>query len=48
MPRAFRANSLSQFGPVVVRAFAIRIEAASQVDGHDSKVRAVLFNQRAR
>jgi hypothetical protein len=29
-------------------AFAIRIEAASQVDVNDPKVRAVLFGQRAR
>lgn len=34
--------------PAVARAFAIRIEAASQVDVSDPKVRAVLFNQRAR
>jgi GSH-dependent disulfide-bond oxidoreductase len=32
----------------VKRAFAIRIEAASAVDLHDPKVRAVLFGQRAR
>jgi GST-like protein len=32
----------------VKRAFAIRIEAASAVDMHDPKVRAVLFGQRAR
>ena len=34
--------------PAVVRAFAIRIEAASNVDPNDPAVRAVLFNQRAR
>ena len=34
--------------PAVARAFAIRIEAASAVDPSDPKVRAVLFNQRAR
>ena len=34
--------------PAVKRAFAIRIEAASAVDGNDPKVRAVLFSQRAR
>jgi GST-like protein len=34
--------------PAVARAFGIRIEAASTVDIHDPKVRAVLFNQRAR
>ena len=34
--------------PAVKRAFAIRIEAASAVDMRDSKVRAVLFGQRAR
>ena len=34
--------------PAVKRAFAIRIEAASAVDVHDPKVRAVLFGQRAR
>ncbi len=34
--------------PAVKRAFAIRIEAASAVDMHDPKVRAVLFGQRAR
>jgi GSH-dependent disulfide-bond oxidoreductase len=34
--------------PAVVRAFGIRVEAASQVDIKDPKVRAVLFNQRAR
>ena len=34
--------------PAVKRAFAIRVEAASAVDMHDPKVRAVLFGQRAR
>jgi GSH-dependent disulfide-bond oxidoreductase len=34
--------------PAVKRAFAIRIPAASAVDPHDPKVRAVLFGQRAR
>jgi GSH-dependent disulfide-bond oxidoreductase len=34
--------------PAVKRAFAIRIAAASAVDPHDPKVRAVLFDQRAR
>jgi GSH-dependent disulfide-bond oxidoreductase len=34
--------------PAVKRAFAIRVEAASQVDVNDPKVRAVLFGQRAR
>ena len=34
--------------PAVKRALAIRIEAASQVDVNDPKVRAVLFGQRAR
>ena len=34
--------------PAVKRAFAIRIDAASQVDVNDPKVRAVLFGQRAR
>jgi GSH-dependent disulfide-bond oxidoreductase len=34
--------------PAVKRAFAIRIEAASAVDIHDPKLRAVLFGQRAR
>ena len=34
--------------PAVVRAFGIRVEAASKVDIKDPKVRAVLFNQRAR
>jgi GSH-dependent disulfide-bond oxidoreductase len=34
--------------PAVKRAFAIRVEAASAVDPNDPKVRAVLFNQRAR
>jgi len=34
--------------PAVKRAFAIRIEAASAVDPQDPKVRAILFNQRAR
>jgi GSH-dependent disulfide-bond oxidoreductase len=34
--------------PAVKRAFAIRVEAASAVDIHDPKVRAVLFGQRAR
>ena len=34
--------------PAVKRAFAIRIAAASAVDPHDPKVRAVLFGQRAR
>jgi GSH-dependent disulfide-bond oxidoreductase len=34
--------------PAVKRAFAIRIEAASAVDMHDPKIRAVLFGQRAR
>jgi GST-like protein len=34
--------------PAVKRAMAIRIEAASAVDMQDPKVRAVLFNQRAR
>jgi len=34
--------------PAVKRAFAIRIEAASTVDPHDPKVRAILFGQRAR
>jgi GST-like protein len=34
--------------PAVVRAFGIRIEAASKVNIHDPNVRAVLFNQRAR
>ena len=33
--------------PAVKRAFAIRVEAASAVDMHDPKVRAVLFGQRA-
>jgi GST-like protein len=33
--------------PAVKRAFAIRIEAATAVDMHDPKVRAVLFGQRA-
>jgi GST-like protein len=32
----------------VKRAFAIRVPAASAVDMHDPKVRAVLFGQRAR
>jgi len=34
--------------PAVKRAFAIRVEAASAVDMHDPKVRAVLFGQTAR
>jgi len=34
--------------PAVKRAFAIRIEAASAVDVQDAKVRAILFNRRAR
>lgn len=34
--------------PAVKRAFGIRVEAASAVDLRDSKVRAVLFGQRAR
>jgi GSH-dependent disulfide-bond oxidoreductase len=34
--------------PAVKRALAIRIEAASNVDPKDPKVRAVLFGQRAR
>jgi GSH-dependent disulfide-bond oxidoreductase len=34
--------------PAVKRAFAIRVEAASKVDMHDPKVRAMLFGQRAR
>jgi GST-like protein len=34
--------------PAVKRAFAIRVEAASQVDVNDPKVRGVLFGQRAR
>jgi len=34
--------------PAVQRAFAIRIPAASAVNPRDPKVRAVLFNQRAR
>jgi GST-like protein len=34
--------------PAVKRAFAIRVEAASNVDVNDPKVRAVLFSQRAR
>jgi GSH-dependent disulfide-bond oxidoreductase len=34
--------------PAVQRAFAIRIEAASKVDVHDPKVRAILFGQTAR
>jgi GST-like protein len=34
--------------PAVKRAFAIHIAAASAVDPHDPKVRAVLFGQRAR
>ena len=34
--------------PAVKRAFAIRVAAASAVDLHDPKVRAVLFGQRAR
>jgi len=34
--------------PAVKRAFAIRIEAASNVDPKDPKVRAVLFGRRAR
>ncbi len=34
--------------PAVKRAFAIRVAAASAVDTKDSKVRAVLFGQRAR
>jgi GSH-dependent disulfide-bond oxidoreductase len=34
--------------PAVKRAFDIRIEAASAVDMRDTKVRAVLFGQRAR
>jgi GSH-dependent disulfide-bond oxidoreductase len=34
--------------PAVERAFAKRIEAASAVDIHDPKVRAILFGQRAR
>ncbi len=33
--------------PAVKRAFAIRVEAASAVDMHDPKVRAILFGQRA-
>jgi hypothetical protein len=32
----------------VKRGMSIRVEAASQVDTKDPKVRAVLFNQRAR
>jgi GST-like protein len=32
----------------VIRAFGIRVAAASKVEVHDPKVRAVLFNQRAR
>ncbi len=34
--------------PAVKRAFAIRVEAASKVDMHDPKVRAMLFGQTAR
>ena len=34
--------------PAVKRAFAIRVEAASNVDAKDPKVRAMLFGQRAR
>ena len=34
--------------PAVKRAFAVRVEAASAVDMHDPKVRAVLFGQTAR
>jgi len=34
--------------PAVKRGMSIRVEAASQVDTKDPKVRAVLFNQRAR
>jgi len=34
--------------PAVMRAFAIRLEAASAVDMNDPKVRGVLFGQRAR
>jgi GSH-dependent disulfide-bond oxidoreductase len=34
--------------PAVKRAFAIRVEAASKVDIHDPKVRALLFGQKAR
>jgi GSH-dependent disulfide-bond oxidoreductase len=34
--------------PAVKRAFAIRVAAASAVDMNDPKVRAVLFDQRAR
>ncbi len=37
-----------QARPAVERAYAIRVEAASKVDMHDPKVRAVLFGQRAR
>ena len=46
-PHLLRWYEIIRARPAVVRAFGIRIEAASKVDIHDPKVRAVLFNQRA-
>src|SRR5271154_1351966 len=47
-PRLNRWFEAIRARPAVKRAFAIRVEAASAVDMHDPKVRAVLFGQRAR
>jgi GST-like protein len=47
-PHLLRWYEIIRARPAVVRAFGTRIEAASKVDIHDPKVRAVLFNQRAR
>jgi GST-like protein len=47
-PRLQRWYETIRGRDAVQRAFAIRVEAASAVDIHDPKVRAVLFGQRAR
>jgi GSH-dependent disulfide-bond oxidoreductase len=47
-PRLKRWFETIRARPAVKRAFAIRVEAASSVDVHDPKVRAVLFGQRAK